>query len=1067
MQFRSISALYILLTVLFLGVFPQSIFCQNTPYVKNSAPTNSVVRMPLLTQDFQPQVNSIKIACLKSPKGKSGVSSKWFDAPMDSSALWSMYQYSEKDLIKLKSSQDTSIVEWQVMRDFFTGGNPALSDLRSLLRNSMENSSNDSVFVRAIEIKGSNFSNFYGWISVKPVVRRTEGSISMLVNLSPISLDPIAVKMSAIEIRTQAVKMNGDTTEMDATKFKTNPDATAEDLVTKMPGISSSGGQVQAQGEQVKKVLVDGKPFFGEDPNAALKNLPAEVISKIQVFDGKSDQSLFTGIDDGNTSKTINIVTKSQFRNGKFGRFYGGIGNHLGGSGDVVKYKNGGTFNSFKKARRITLLFQSNNINEQNFSFEDLVGAMGGGGGGRGGRGGGMMGGMMGGRMMGGSDFFVGNQAGINTTHAWGMNYSNSWGPKERWEVSGSYFTNISRNINESFSLRQYITGQSEGLLYEESNPASSSNINHRFNARITWNPDSINRILITPRISIQSNSKLTPIMATTTVGELNDILSLLTNTTNSDNDGINGGIGFNFRHAFLKKGRTFAVNANPGYSKQQGSTFINSVNTKYLPIPETLIFDQNNQTQRGNLNFSGSATFTESLDTNHSISINYQNNFNQNSNDRFTYLKDLAGSGLFNWLDTQLSSQFINDYSNHRAGLDYVYQTYKMNVTAGIRGQLAYLNGNQSFPYNSPISRTFTSLLPNIQGYYRLGMKKNLRFNYSTSNNAPSVDQLQPVLNNSNPLQLSLGNVSLKQDFNQSLFIRYFSVLPDKNRNFFALLSGSFTNNHISYKTIFSGRGDNNIALDPSFGSLKDSVVLVPGAQLSLPVNIDGYYSLRGFISWGRSFKKINFNTNAGSTVSRTPSLIQFGNGLELLNYAVNPTFTLGIVVSSNISEKLDFTLSSNTSYSLVKNTLQTALNQTYINQSSRFALNYIPKSKLVLSTDVTHQFYNGFSNGFNPQFFLWNAGIGYKFLKKNAGEFKLSMYDILNQNRSIQRNVTQTYFEDVRTTVLTRYILFTFTYKLSQFGGKGNNIPGMPPNGFPVPPNGIPMMPHGMPGR
>ena len=1020
------------------------------------APVNFSVTIPVYLESITPNIEKITIV---NPKDISASINPALFTAADSSNHWQLITISGSEIKNLSKNNDTVQLKWDVTRDFLIGGNPSVVDLRSAMR-----SGDTKLFIRAMEITGSNFSTFRGLVTLNPIFQRSEEGMRISINLKTIELQPIATQMSAVEIRTQAFKIKGDTTEMDATKFKTNPDATAEDLVSKMPGISSSGGQVQAQGEQVKKVLVDGKPFFGEDPNAALKNLPAEVISKIQVFDGKSDQSQFTGIDDGNTSKTINIITKSQFKNGKFGRFFGGIGNNLGGTGDVTKYKSGLTYNAFKQSRRLTLLYQSNNINEQNFSFEDIVGAMGGGG--RGGMRGGM-GGMMGGRMMGGGDFFVGNQQGINTTTAFGINYSNFWGPKERWEFSGSYFANFTNNNNESYTFRQYITGQNYGMLYEENNPTVSKNTNHRFNARITWNPDSSNRVLITPRITIQDNNKQTPILSTTRSGEANDLLSNLSNSTNTKNLGINGSIGLNYRHSFAKKGRTIAFNANPSINKQTGNTLMNSINTRYLPIIDIVRFDQNTDNNRLNSSFSSSITFTEALDSNNSIALTYQNNFNENNNDRLTYLQDILTSGLYNVLDTALSSRFVNGYSSHRAGFDHVFQNYKFTITTGIRGQIAQLDGNQQFPFNSPINRTFTSLLPSIQGTYKLGLKKNIRFNYNTSNNAPSIDQLQPVLNNTNPLQLSIGNTSLKQDFNHSLFVRYFSVKPEKNRNFFALVSGSLTNNYLSYKTIFSGRGDNKIALNEGANGPMDSVFLVPGGQLSIPVNINGFYSIRTFISWGRSFNKINFNTNLGATLSSTPSLIQYGNGETLLNTAINPVYTVGLVLSSNLSEKLDFTISSNSSYSQVSNSLQAGLDQTYINQSSRLSFNYMPTKQLVINTDVTHQLYTGFSNGFNQQFLLWNAGLGYKFLKKNAGELRLSTYDILNQNRAIQRNVTQTYFEDVRTTVLTRFIMLTFTYKLSQFGGnKPGQTPGNP-TGFPMPPGGMPFNPHGMPGR
>lgn len=684
-----------------------SIFINNTvaqPY--QGAPVSFPLTIPVYLEGSTPNIGKITII---NPKDHTISISPELFSSADSTNRWQLITIPGYELKNLGKIKDTLQLGWDVTREFLIGGNPSVVDLRSAMR-----SGDSKLFVRAIEIIGSNFSTYRGWITLYPVFQRTEEGMRISINLKTIELQPLATQMSAVEIRTQAFKIKGDTTEMDATKFKTNPDATAEDLISKMPGISSSGGQVQAQGEQVKKVLVDGKPFFGEDPNAALKNLPAEVISKIQVFDGKSDQSLFTGIDDGNTSKTINIVTKSQFKNGKFGRFFGGIGNNLGGTGDVTKYKSGLTYNTFKQSRRLTILYQSNNINEQNFSFEDIVGAMGGGG--RGGMRGGM-GGMMGGRMMGGSDFFVGNQQGINTTTALGINYSNFWGPKERWELSGSYFANFTNNNNESYTFRQYITGQNYGMLYEENNPTVSKNTNHRFNARITWNPDSSNRVLITPRITIQDNNKQTPILSTTRSGEANELLSNLSNSTNTKNLGINGSFGFNYRHSFAKKGRTIAFNANPSINKQSGNTLMNSINTRYLPAIDIVKFDQNTDNNRVNSSFSSSITFTESLDSNNSVAINYQNNFNENNNDRLTFIQDILTSGQYNVLDTTLSSRFVNGYSSHRAGLDHVFQNYKFTITTGIRGQIAQLDGNQQFPFNSPINRKFTSLLPSKIG--------------------------------------------------------------------------------------------------------------------------------------------------------------------------------------------------------------------------------------------------------------------------------------------------------------------------------------------------------------
>ncbi|MEM9986132.1 MAG: TonB-dependent receptor, partial [Bacteroidota bacterium] len=267
-----------------------------------------------------------------------------------------------------------------------------------------------------------------------------------------------------IEGQEAMAQQKGDTTQYNASAFKTNPDANAEDLIRKMPGITVDGGRVNAQGEQVRQVLVDGKPFFGNDPNAALKTLPADVIQKIEVFDQESEQSQATGFDDGNTTKTINIVTKPETRNGQFGRGYAGAGYE-----DV--YKAGLNWNSFQGDRRISVVGQTNNINIQNFAEEDLLGVSSAGQGRRrrpwegGGAGADV------------NDFLVGQRNGIATTHAGGINYSDEWGDKI--EVNASYFINYSDNQALTNLDRVYFVEGDSGLVYRELDTSRSVNLNH------------------------------------------------------------------------------------------------------------------------------------------------------------------------------------------------------------------------------------------------------------------------------------------------------------------------------------------------------------------------------------------------------------------------------------------------------------------------------------------------------------------------------------------------------------------------------------------------------------
>lgn len=304
------------------------------------------------------------------------------------------------------------------------------------------------------------------------------------------------------------VTQRGDTLQISASQFKVNPDASSEDLIRKVPGITIENGQVRAQGENVQRVTIDGRELFGDDAIAALRNLPAEVIDKIQVFDRLSDQAQFTGFDDGNTSKSINIVTKVNMRNGQFGRVFAGYGTDK-------RYQAGGNATFFKDDRRVSLVGNFNNINQQNFSQQDLLGVTssgnnrGGGnrGGGQRGGGGNNRGG--GGQQWGGGgngNFLVGQQQGINRTNAFGINYTDKWG--KRATVTGSYLFNNTLNNTNELSNANYFSGRKGDIRNVlDTTLSEARNTNHRVNMRIEWNLDSNNQLIITPNLSFQNNS--------------------------------------------------------------------------------------------------------------------------------------------------------------------------------------------------------------------------------------------------------------------------------------------------------------------------------------------------------------------------------------------------------------------------------------------------------------------------------------------------------------------------------------------------------------------------------
>jgi uncharacterized membrane protein YgcG len=835
-----------------------------------------------------------------------------------------------------------------------------------------------------------------------------------------IQLKTLAKTLKEIEVKTQAVMatQNGDTTSFNSKAFKVNKDANAEDLITKMPGVTVVDGKVQAQGEDVKQVLVDGKPFFGDDPNSVLKNLPAEVIDKVQVFDRRSDQSQFTGFDDGNTSKTINIVTKTQFRNGVFGRVYGGYGYE-------DKYKGGAVINRFKDKQRFTAIAMSNNINEQNFSSEDLLGVMSSGSSGQ--RGGGMRSGGSSGGGRGGSgggsyqqsssdNFLVNAKNGITATNAFGLNYSDSWG--KNTTITASYFFNWTDNKATTTLLRQYLSGGNSGLNYDENSLAKSTNYNHRLNIRFEHKLDSFNSIVLQPKISLQNNDGFSEIngVNTKTVE-----LSKTGNNYNSLLTGYSLSLPVLFRHSFIKRGRTFSIDVNPTYAPSTGNSYFISINSYSTTTTFIDTVDQRSDLNKYNLNSNSNVTYTEPIGKNGSLSVNYILTYNISESEKNTFNKNMTTND-YSLRDSLVSNVFNTSYMANSAGISYRFQKEKYNFSFGVNAQQAQLSKEQVFPSSSNSSRIFNSILPNAQYQYKFNQKNNVRISYRTSNTPPSIDQLQDVLNNSNSLQLSIGNPNLKQTFQHNMFARYTGVNTLKSTSTFVMLGGTYTDNYIGNNTIIANNDT----------TVYDKIFLAKGSQISRQENLNNYYSLRFFMNYSFPIKPIksNLNLNAGCNYNNVPALIN-----NQFNYSKTTSPSFGLVLSSNISENVDFTISSNTSYNSVNNSLQTSLNSTYLNQSSRAKLNITFFKKLVLQTEYSNTYYNGLSASFNQNINLLNGALAFKFLKDNQAELRLFVFDVLNQNQSIQRNITETYIEDTQTNILQRYFMLTFTYNIKSY--------------------------------
>jgi hypothetical protein len=875
--------------------------------------------------------------------------------------------------------------------------------------------------------------SFIGYEDYKQIVAINDSLRNL--DLKTVFVPKSTVQLGGVTVVSKAapVIQKGDTTQFSANQFKVNPDATTEDLIKKMPGITvDKDGTVTAQGEQVKKVTIDGKDFFGDDASAALRNLPSEVVDKIQVFDRLSDQAQFTGVDDGNSVKALNIVTKSGIKNGQFGRIYAG-------KGTDSRYMAGGNVSTFNGDRRISLVGNFNNINQQNFGSQDLLGVTSSGGNRGGGNRGSNRGGRGGGNFGGGENFQVGQQSGISKTNAFGLNYSDKWGKKV--DVSGSYFFNNSDNVNSNLLHSETTLSPDTTLFNNQNNLSQSKNYNHRINLRLEYKIDSANSILITPSLNFQRN-RSNSLAYENSLYTIDDTL----NTSESDRNVLRSGYNLRnnilYRHSFPKRGRTFSVNFNTSFNKNDGETYSMA---HYRFFDDIGVRDslQNQFTDNptNGYSLSGNISYTEPLSPKSQLQFNYSPSYSKNSANQQTFEFDAQG-GKYTTFKEALSNKFDNTTTTHNGGITWRLGNNRDNqFAAGISLQHSTLESERIFPTTSHVDQSFTNILPNLMWSKKIAARSNIRVFYRASTNFPSVTQLQDVVNNTNELRKSVGNPDLKQSYNHFLSGRYTFTNTLKGQSFFANIFLQAQQNYITNAT-YIAQQDSVIQA----GSL-----LRKGAQLTKPINMDGYKSFRSFFTFSQPVKfiKSNINLSTGFSYSKLPGLIN-----NVKTTTDNFTYSGGIVIASNISEYIDFNLSYNANFNNAKNSL--ADNNRYINQSAGIQTNFLTKSGWFVQNDISNQSYTGMSDGFNQSYWLWNAGIGKKFLKNKSAELKLSVFDLLKQNQSISRVVEANYIEDSQSQVLQQYFMLTFTYSLKNFGagrttGRGNmERRGGRPEGF-----------------
>lgn len=785
----------------------------------------------------------------------------------------------------------------------------------------------------------------------------------------------------------QQTVVKGDTTQFNAGAFKTSPNASSQDLVEKMPGIVVVDGKLQAQGEDVQQILVDGKPFFGGDVNAALQNLPAEVVASIQVFDKKSDKAALSGFDDGESKKTINIVTKPDRRRGQFGKATAGYGSN-------DRYDLGASVNFFSDDRRFTVTGLSNNINKVKYSANPN------------------------------SQGESRTQDGIINTNNIGFNFIDDWG--EKVEISASYLFSHRENESSSLRSRDYILPSDSGQVYTEDSQNNRINMDHNFSMRLEYNIDSSNRLIVRPDISLRHDRNDDSFFGRTVTD--NGPLNQTENFTNSDNSDYNFTNRIHYSHRFRKKGRSLTVGLHGGYYTNKDDAYRQANNIFYRANDSIENLNQHSLRDRSALSWETEISYTEPIGKYGMTEIEYEINNKSNSSDKLSYNIFEEGEAHYERLDTALSNTFDSEYLNQDLELGYQYRNEKLRLQVEASYERADLMNDQFFPQAFDISRTYTSVLPSFRFDYNFSKTNRLEFDYRTWTNAPSIGQLQHVIDNSNPLRLSTGNPGLDQSYQNWIRARYRANNPETNQTLYAAVSSSFINNYIASSAL--------IAEEPVM--LDQGLVLEKGSQLTRPVNVNGYFHFGSYISYGQPVDAIssNFNINGGVSYTKRPGMIN-----DEINFSNSSNFRLGLGLSSNINERIDFNLSTRSGYNIVKNTLRPALNNNYFNQTTRLRYNWIFWNGFVYRANIDHYLKTGLSAGYDNSYFLVNMSLGKKFLKNDLAEISLNVYDLLEQNNNISRSITELYIQDSQSTVLQRYLMLTLTYNIRHFS-KGTTI-------------------------
>ena len=836
-----------------------------------------------------------------------------------------------------------------------------------------------------------------------PVITGTEKTVEMgLIYMNDVN----TMSTVTVTARRPPVVINGDSVEFNSENFKTAPNAVVEDLLKKMPGmeVDKSGG-ITVNGKKVTKVFVNGKEFFTGDPTMATKNLPADAVDKIQVYDRRSDQAMFTGIDDGSEETAINLKLKKDRNKSTFGKL-------SGGAGTPSIFDAQGNVNVINNEEQFSTIGGANNTNRQNFSGRNIINFSGGGGG-RPGAGGGVTV-----NFSGGSGETDANAQGIAETYSIGGNYSNLFNDKKTEFNANLSISDVERN-NISSSFTQNLTPGNAFNRISNSN-SIAGNKQQNFGSTIDHKVSDNFSFRFTPSLGLQQTTNYSE-DSTQTYLTNGNLLNSNTTMSSSASDAVNAASTLLLRKKFAKKGRTLSSTITQSFNRSNstGNQFTEQLSYLNNKLTNDSILDQQNTRKGENSSYSANLIYTEPLGKKSLLEFNTYLSKSIGSSSRRIFDRNDA-TDSYDLLNTRLTNEFNSEYTYSGGGMSYRSNQKKYNFATGFSLQNAVLDG-ENISAKTKLSQSFQDILPNATFRYNFSQTKNLNVDYRTSTNQPSITQLQPVLDQSNINRQSIGNPDLKRSYVHNLNIRFFSSKILAGKSFFSTLNASTTNNSIvNYDSVLPNR-----------------------TILTKPVNVDGAYRINTSLNYGFGIKKLksrlSFGLNAGLNNN-----ISYANGL--LNTIVTKSTGPSMSYTYIVDDVIDINLTARYSFSNTNNAVNPTLNTNFLTKVFGADMtNYLPWN-IVLNQSFNYAINTGRAEGFNTAIPIWNASFSKFFLKNKRAEIKMSAFDLLNKNIGINRNVSQNQIVDRSYNVISQYFLLSFTYSLQKSGlGGGARAGGM----------------------